>query len=76
MGIFPGIRLVNPFEHVETLDDRVALFASAISKGVHEYVYYARATTAGTFTAPPVTATESDYPDVFGRSDGGAFTVR
>ncbi|MHB8577499.1 MAG: alpha-2-macroglobulin family protein, partial [Dehalococcoidia bacterium] len=68
-------RLVNPFDHTEVRDDRAALFASSISRGVHEYVYFARATTAGTFTAPPVTAAESAYPDVFGRSDSTSFTI-
>lgn len=69
-------RLFNPFTHVEARDDRVALFADSLGRGVHEYVYYARATTPGAFAALPAMATESDYPDVFGRSDSGSLTVK
>ena len=45
-------------------------------RGVHEYVYYARATTAGTFLQPPVVARETDFPDIFARSDSTVLTVR
>jgi uncharacterized protein YfaS (alpha-2-macroglobulin family) len=69
------ICVFNPFEHVEVRDDRVALFATSLKRGVHEYVYYARATTPGTYLMPPVVASESNFPDVFGRSDSGMLTV-
>ena len=49
--------------------------ATALSRGVHEYVYYARATTPGSFLFPPVVAEETAFPDVFGRSDSGTLTV-
>ncbi len=76
-AIVPGrYRYVfNPFNHVEVRDDRVALFATSLSRGVHEYVYYARATTPGMFLFPPVVAEETTFPDIFGRSDSGTLTV-
>jgi uncharacterized protein YfaS (alpha-2-macroglobulin family) len=69
-------RLFNPFSHVEVRDDRVALFADSLDRGVHEYIYYARATTPGSFTTPPATATESNFPDVFGRSDSTTLVIK
>jgi uncharacterized protein YfaS (alpha-2-macroglobulin family) len=36
--------------------------------GVYEYSYIARATTPGTFIAPPAKAEEMYSPEVFGRS--------
>jgi uncharacterized protein YfaS (alpha-2-macroglobulin family) len=65
----------NPFDHVEVRDDRVSLFATSLNKGVHQYIYYARATTAGTFMQPPVVAVETDFPDIFARSDSNILTV-
>lgn len=56
-------------------DDRFTLFATELPRGVHEYVYYARATTTGEFFVAPATAQEGPFPEVFGRSDSGRFTV-
>ncbi|MEO6259931.1 MAG: alpha-2-macroglobulin family protein, partial [Thermoanaerobaculia bacterium] len=41
------------FDHVERHDDRVQLFATRLSEGVHEFTYQVRATTAGTFITAP-----------------------
>jgi uncharacterized protein YfaS (alpha-2-macroglobulin family) len=38
-------------------------------------VYYARATTPGSFFVAPAHAEETYFPEVFGRSDSGRFTV-
>ena len=65
----------SPWQHVDIRDDRLTLEASRLPRGVHEYVYYARATTPGTFVVPPARAEESYFPEVFGRSDSGYFTV-
>lgn len=51
------------------------LHAERLSKGVYEYVYYARATTPGDFFVAPAHASETYFPEVFGRSDSGRFTV-
>ncbi len=65
----------SPWRHVDIRDDRLVLQASSLPRGVHEYVYYARATTPGEFIVPPAHAEESYFPEVFGRSDSGRFTV-
>jgi uncharacterized protein YfaS (alpha-2-macroglobulin family) len=56
------------FEHQNLRDDRVEAFASLLWEGVHEYRYVARATTPGTFVAPPAKAEEMYAPETFGRS--------
>ena len=64
-----------PWSHVDFRDDRVALFASSLPKGVHEYVYYARAAAPGKYVVRPSRVWETYFPDVFGRTDSGAFVV-
>ena len=65
----------NPWDQVELRDDRLVLRASRLPQGVHEYVYYARATTPGDFFVAPAHAEEAFFPEVFGRSDSGRFGV-
>ena len=65
----------SPWDQVDLRDDRVVLQASRLPQGVHEYVYYARATTPGDFFVAPVHAEETYLPEVFGRSDSSRFTV-
>jgi uncharacterized protein YfaS (alpha-2-macroglobulin family) len=65
----------SPWEQVDQRDDRVVLSASRLTKGVYEYVYYARATTPGNFFVAPAHASETYFPEVFGRSDSTRFTV-
>ncbi|GMU40798.1 MAG: hypothetical protein AMXMBFR23_16640 [Chloroflexota bacterium] len=65
----------SPWDESAARDDRYTLFASELPRGVHEYVYYARATTPGDFFVAPARAEESAFPEVFGRSDSGRFTV-
>jgi uncharacterized protein YfaS (alpha-2-macroglobulin family) len=72
---FPWWRYWGPFQRVEVRDDRVALFAQSVGPGTYVYEYYARATTPGTFMAQPANAKLLYFPDVFGRSDGGVYTV-
>jgi alpha-2-macroglobulin len=66
----------SPWDETNVRDDRFTLFATELPRGVHEYVYYARATTPGMFFVAPVHAEESAMPDVFGRSDSTQFRVR
>ncbi len=66
----------SPFGHTDIRDNRVALFARFVPKGVYEYTYFAQATTPGEFKLPPATAHEQYFPEVWGRSDGGTFVVR
>ncbi len=68
-------RQYSPFGHTDIRDNRVALFARFVPKGVYEYTYFAQATTAGEFKLAPATAYEEYFPEVWGRSDGGTFVV-
>ena len=64
------------FDRVERFDDRIQLFATRLSEGVHECSYVTRATTAGTFRTAPARAEEMYTPEVFGRSDTAVIEVR
>lgn len=54
------------FDHTEIYDDRVLLFADQLANGNHEYSYFVRAITAGTFALPQTKAEEMYTPEVFG----------
>lgn len=64
------------FDHVERHDDRVELFATRLSEGVHVFSYVARATTAGTFRTAPTHAEEMYEPEVFGRTATAIIEVK
>ena len=66
----------NPWDQVDTRDDRLVLSANELPKGVHEYVYFARATTPGDYFVAPAHVEETFFPEVFARSDSGRFVVR
>ena len=66
----------NPWDQVDTRDDRVILYADRLPEGVHQFIYYARVTTPGNFVVPPAHAEETYFPEVFGRGDSSRFTVR
>ena len=65
----------SPWDQVDLRDDRLVLQASRLPQGVHEYVYYARATAPGDFFVAPAHAEETYLPEVFGRSDSSRFTI-
>ena len=56
------------YEHENYRDERVEAFTQWLRYGVHEYSYYARATTPGQFVVPPTRAEEMYHPETFGRS--------
>ena len=56
------------FDHIERHDDRIQLFATRLSEGLHEFSYIVRATTAGTFRTAPARAEEMYTPEIFGRT--------
>jgi alpha-2-macroglobulin len=56
------------FEHQNLRDERAEAFTTLLWEGVYDYSYLARATTPGTFVAPPARAEEMYSPEVFGRS--------
>ena len=64
------------FDYVEKQDDAVNLFADHLYAGVYEYVYVARATSFGTFAAPPTLIEEMYSPEIFGRSSSTIVEVK
>jgi uncharacterized protein YfaS (alpha-2-macroglobulin family) len=65
----------SPWEYKELHDDRVTYFARMLWTGSYTASYIARATTAGSFVAPPAYAEEMYNPALQGRSSGGRFAV-
>jgi hypothetical protein len=63
------------YEHQNLRDERVEVFASQLPEGVYEYAYVARATTPGTFVAPPPRAEEMYHPETFSRGAGERLVV-
>lgn len=61
------------YQHENLRDERVEAFTTLLWDGVYSYTYIARATTPGTFVAPPTKAEEMYSPEVFGR--GGSDIV-
>jgi uncharacterized protein YfaS (alpha-2-macroglobulin family) len=75
-GPIPLARLIWPstwFGQQSLRDERVEAHASELEAGVYTYTYYARATTPGSFIAPPAKAEEIYAPETFGR--GATFRV-
>jgi len=64
------------FDHVERHDDHVALFATRLGEGTHEFTYMVRATTAGHFVAAPAHVEEMYEPEVFGRTASAVVDVK
>ncbi len=56
------------YDHQNLRDDRAEAFASWLQGGVYQYSYLARATTDGTFVAPPTRAEQIYAPETFGRA--------
>jgi alpha-2-macroglobulin len=65
----------NWYSRSELRDDRMALFATFLSKGTYEYSYTMRVTSAGQFNVIPTLVNEQYFPEVFGRSDGRLLSV-
>jgi alpha-2-macroglobulin len=55
------------FDHQNMRDDRAEAFSTLLPGGTYDYSYVARATTPGTFVAPPTRAEEIYAPETFGR---------
>ena len=64
------------FSHSEMRDEKAVLFAQYLPRGTYEYTYLMRASVPGEFKVIPATAYQMYFPEVFGRSDGGRFTVK
>lgn len=63
------------FTHSEVRDEKVALFANYVPRGTYEYTYLIRASVPGKFLTMPTLAYEMYFPEVWGRGDGGTFTI-
>jgi hypothetical protein len=63
------------FSNSEMRDEKVVLFAEYLPRGTYEYTYLMRASVPGQFLTIPSTAYQMYFTEVFGRSDGGKFTV-
>ncbi len=70
-----GSSWYTPFYQQQIRDDRVQLFADSVSPGIYTYVYLARATTIGSFVAPPTHVEQMYEPEVFGRTGASTFEV-
>jgi uncharacterized protein YfaS (alpha-2-macroglobulin family) len=64
------------YEHQNLRDERVEAFTSLLWEGVHEYTYFARATTPGLFVVPPTKAEEMYAPETFGRGPSDRVRVK
>ena len=64
------------YEHQNLRDERAEAFASLLWEGVHEYSYFARATTPGLFVVPPAKAEEMYAPETFGRGASDRVRVK
>jgi uncharacterized protein YfaS (alpha-2-macroglobulin family) len=63
------------FTHTDLRDEKAALFANYLPKGVYEYTYTIRASLPGEYRVIPTHASQMYFPEVFGRSDGGVFRI-
>jgi alpha-2-macroglobulin len=63
------------YEHQNLRDERAEVFTTLLWDGVHGYSYVTRATTPGTFVAPPPKAEEMYHPETFGRGPGDVVVV-
>jgi len=64
------------YEHQNLRDERVEAFTSMLWEGVHEYTYFARATSPGLFVVPPSRAEEMYAPETFGRGQSDRVRVQ
>ena len=69
-------RTLPVISYQEFGDHRAAFYADELKAGNYEFVYYARATTAGTFFLP-ISLAEAMYdPDSYGTAGGGSITIK
>jgi uncharacterized protein YfaS (alpha-2-macroglobulin family) len=64
------------FKHTQLRDEKAVLSVDYLPAGTYVYTYLARASTVGVFKVIPTTAQEFYFPEVYGRGEGGEFTVR
>jgi uncharacterized protein YfaS (alpha-2-macroglobulin family) len=65
----------QPWAQVDVRADKIALFATLLPRGAHQYTYLARAALAGEYRVLPTNGREQYFPEVFARADGRRFVV-
>lgn len=75
-GQFPWWYWYRWYQHQNLRDERAEAFTTLLWDGVYTYSYVARATTPGSFVAPPAKAEEMYAPEVFGRSASDQVVIR
>ncbi len=65
----------NPFDHRELRDERAVFFGRSLSPGTYQITYTLRAAHAGDYKLLPATASETYFPEVWGRSAGSLLKV-
>lgn len=68
-------RWETPVTRRELRDDRVVFFLDHMAPGIHRFRYLARATTMGTFVAPPTRIEEMYTPETFGQTAAATLTI-
>ncbi|HHJ07049.1 MAG TPA: hypothetical protein ENK24_06080, partial [Anaerolineae bacterium] len=63
------------FSHTELRDEKAVLFATYLPRGTYQYTYQIRASLPGVYNVIPPHAEEMYFPEVFGRGDGGLFSI-
>jgi uncharacterized protein YfaS (alpha-2-macroglobulin family) len=66
----------DPFERVDLLDERAIFFSRALPAGTYQVAYRLRAVLAGEFQTLPAVASETYFPEVWGRTAGAVLTVQ
>jgi uncharacterized protein YfaS (alpha-2-macroglobulin family) len=64
------------WSHPELRDEKAVFFTTYLWKGVQQYTYLIRATTAGRFRALPAEITPMYEPEVWGRSSSALFDIK
>jgi uncharacterized protein YfaS (alpha-2-macroglobulin family) len=76
-ALSPGVQNLGPYvTHRDLRDDRVSLYVDSLLPGTYRYTYLVQATVAGSYGVAPARASETFFPEVFGRSGGQVVTVR
>lgn len=64
------------FNHFETYDDRMLLFADILNAGEHRFTYFVRALHFGTYSLPNTKAEMMYEPEVFGYSESRSVEIK
>jgi len=64
------------FNHFETYDDRMLLFADVLNAGEHRFTYFVRALSFGKYSLPNTKAEMMYEPEVFGYSESRSVEIK